>query len=71
MQQKDYPRAIAMLEQSVQASPDPATIYQLSLVYALNHDIVKARENAIRLVRIAPNFPGLTQWMATIGMTGR
>ncbi|MEP6506930.1 MAG: hypothetical protein ABJC63_01795 [Gemmatimonadales bacterium] len=68
---KDYTRAIAMLEQSVQLSPDPQKIYQLSLVYALNHDIVKARENALRLVRIAPNFPGLTQWMTTIGMTGR
>ncbi|MEO6590910.1 MAG: tetratricopeptide repeat protein [Gemmatimonadaceae bacterium] len=71
MQAKDYPRAIAMLEQSAQLSPDPSTLYQLSLVYALNHDIGKARENALRLVRIAPNFPGLSQWMTTIGMTGR
>ncbi len=68
---KDYPRAITLLEQSLQLSPDPQTIYRLSLVYALNHDIVKARESALRLVRIAPNFPGLTEWMATIGMTGR
>ena len=70
MQSKDYPRAITMLEQSVQLSPDPSTIYQLSLVYALNHDIARARANALRLLRIAPNFPGLGQWMATIGMTG-
>ena len=72
MQRKNYPRAIGLLQQAVQLTPGmTAAMYQLSLAYALNHDIDQARNVAVKLAQMAPNYPGLGQWMATIGMVQR
>lgn len=72
MREKNAPKAISLLEQSLQLQPnDPAALYQLSLAYAVSHDIARARSTAVRLAQIAPSYPGLTQWMATIGITPR
>jgi tetratricopeptide (TPR) repeat protein len=72
MQEKDLPHAIAMLQQAVNLSPTMApALYQLSLAYALSHDIDRARSVALELARMAPNYPGLAQWMNTIGLVQR
>jgi len=69
MQDKDPQKAVTLLNQSLQLEPNhPPALYQLSLAYALVHDIAHAREVAAKLAQIAPSYPGLGQWMATIGM---
>jgi hypothetical protein len=61
-----------MLQQAVNLSPTMApALYQLSLAYALSHDIDRARSVALELARMAPNYPGLAQWMNTIGLVQR
>lgn len=72
MKEKDLSRAIPLLQQAVNLSPTMApALYQLSLAYALAHDIDRARSTAIQLARMAPNYPGLPQWMNTIGLVQR
>jgi tetratricopeptide (TPR) repeat protein len=72
LQQKDLPRATSLLQQSLQMQPNnPPALYQLSLAFALQHDIVQARNAAARLAQMAPDFPGLAQWMTTIGLAPR
>ena len=72
MQEKNLPNAVALLQRAVQLSPTMApALYQLSLAYALSHDIDRARSTAIQLARIAPSYPGLAQWMNTIGLVQR
>jgi tetratricopeptide (TPR) repeat protein len=69
MHAKNLPGAVALLQQAVQLSPTLApALYQLSLAYALSHDIDRARSTAIQLARIAPGYPGLDLWMSTIGV---
>lgn len=70
MQRHDYPTAITLLQASLTARPNDArAIYQLSLAYALSHDVENARAMAARLARIAPTFPGLRDWLSVLGMT--
>lgn len=72
MQEKNLPSAVALLQQAVQLSPRMApALYQLSLAYALSRDIDRARATAIQLAGIAPDYPGLPQWMSTIGLVQR
>ncbi|HXV15397.1 MAG TPA: tetratricopeptide repeat protein, partial [Gemmatimonadaceae bacterium] len=69
MQEKNAPRAIQLFGQALQLDPNMApAMYQLSLAYAVMRDIDNARAVAVRLARIAPNFPGLAGWLATIGV---
>jgi lysophospholipase L1-like esterase len=69
MQEKNPQRGIALLEQALQLDPNMlAAMYQLSLAYAVTRDIERARAMAIRLARVAPTYPGLGQWMTTIGI---
>ena len=72
MQERNVQRAIPLFEQAVTLDPNmlPA-LYQLSLAYGVARDIDRARATAIRLARIAPNYPGLAGWMATIGIAPR
>jgi len=71
MQRSSLSRA-PLLQQAVQMSPNMApALYELSLAYALSRDIDRARSTAIRLAQIAPNYPGLAQWMNTIGLVQR
>jgi tetratricopeptide (TPR) repeat protein len=70
LRDKNPQKAVILLNESLQLDPNhPPAMYQLSLAYALAHDIDNARQTAARLAQIAPGYPGLGQWMATIGMT--
>ena len=65
-------RGIALLEQSLQLEPNnPTAMYQLSLAYAVVRNIERARAVALQLAQVAPTFPGLSQWMTTIGIPQR
>jgi tetratricopeptide (TPR) repeat protein len=72
MQEKNRPRAIALLQQALELSPDmPGALYHLSLAYALERNLDRARTLALRLAQVAPNYPGLGGWMTTLGMVPR
>ena len=72
MQTKNVPRAIQYFGRAVQIAPNMApALYQLSLAYGLSRDLPHAQSTALRLAQVAPNFPGLAQWMTTIGMVRR
>ncbi len=67
---RDYPHAIGYLQQASQLDPrDAAALYQLSLAYALAHNLQGARAAAIQVARIDPNYPGLPGWLQTLGLT--
>ncbi|MEO8575259.1 MAG: tetratricopeptide repeat protein [Gemmatimonadales bacterium] len=69
MQEKNVPRAVALLENALQLTPDmPPALYQLSLAYAVQRDVGRARAYAARLAQVAPTYPGLGEWMSTLGM---
>jgi lysophospholipase L1-like esterase len=64
----DLPRAIALMRQSLSLAPDqPQVLYQLSLAYGSSRDLQNARATAFRLWQIAPNYPGLAEWMRLLG----
>jgi tetratricopeptide (TPR) repeat protein len=68
-QSGDAQRAIALLEQSLSLSPNtPATLYQLSITYAVAHDMGHARETAARLATVSPQYPGLVSLSSALGM---
>jgi tetratricopeptide (TPR) repeat protein len=65
----DSQRAIALLEQSLSLSPNtPATLYQLSVTYAVAHDIGRARATAARLAMVSPQYPGLMSLATALGL---
>lgn len=69
IQDKNPQRAIALLQQALELDPgNVAAMYQLSLVYALTRDLERARALALRLAQISPQYPGLREWMTTIGI---
>jgi tetratricopeptide (TPR) repeat protein len=68
-QSGDLRRAIALLEQSLSLSPNaPATLYQLSITYAVAHDIEHARVTAAQLAMVSPQYPGLVSLASALGM---
>lgn len=72
MQEKDAQRGITLLQQALQLTPDmPSALYQLSLAYAVTRNIQGARATAARLAQVEPRYPGLGEWLAALGMTGR
>jgi lysophospholipase L1-like esterase len=69
MQERNATRGVALLEQALQLAPDmPPALYQLSLAYAVQRDVGRARAYAARLAQVAPSYPGLGEWMSTLGM---
>jgi tetratricopeptide (TPR) repeat protein len=69
VQRQDPQAAIALFIRSLQLDPaQPAVLYQLSLVYATANDVPAAREAAVRLARMAPDYPGLADWLRTLGI---
>ena len=69
MQQRDPARGIPLLERALKLTPDmPPALYQLSLAYAVNRDIERARALALRLAQVEPRFPGLAEWLTTLGI---
>jgi tetratricopeptide (TPR) repeat protein len=70
LERKDAPRAIALFRQALAMRPDdPAVLYRLSLAYALTHDAANARAVAWRLHAVAPEYPGLAEWLRLLGVT--
>jgi tetratricopeptide (TPR) repeat protein len=68
-QSGDSRRAIALLEQSLSLSPNaPATLYQLSITYAVAHDMEHARATAAQLATVSPQYPGLVSLALALGM---
>lgn len=68
LQRHDLPGAIALMQESLRLAPDqPRVLYQLSLAYGSSRDLENARVTAMRLWQIAPNYPGLAQWMRLLG----
>ena len=69
LRRRDLPRGIALLKQSLALQPNqPDALHQLSLAYALAGDIENARWTALRLRQLAPGFPGLVQWLQSLGI---
>jgi lysophospholipase L1-like esterase len=69
LKRKDPARAMTMLEESLRLQPDtPPTLYQLSLAYALARNMDAARGAALRLAQVAPTYPGLGEWLTTLGI---
>lgn len=69
-QNGDPRRAIALLEKSLALTPDvPATLYQLSLTYAVARDLPEARATAARLAMVDPRYPGLPSLVSALGIT--
>ncbi len=65
----DTQRATTLLEQSLSLSPNaPATLYQLSITYAVAHDMEHARAIAARLSMVSPRYPGLGSLASALGM---
>ncbi len=68
-QRRDFPEAIDLFRHSLQLDPvQPAVLYQLSLAYGMQDDVLAARETAVRLARLAPDYPGLAEWLRTLGV---
>ena len=68
LQRHDLPRAIGLMQESLRLDPNqPRVLYQLSLAYGSSRDLQNARLTATQLWRLAPNYPGLAQWMQLIG----
>ena len=69
LRRRDLPRGIALLRQSLALQPhQPQALHQLSLAYGLAGDVRSARETALRLRQLSPAFPGLAQWLQSLGV---
>ena len=72
MQENNAKRAVKYFEKALELDPSmTAAMYQLSLAYGLTRDIERARAMALRLAQVAPQYPGLDNWMKAIGITRR
>ena len=66
-QLRDLPAAIAYFERSLTLDPaQPQALYELSLAYAMSRKIEAARETALRLSRVAPNYPRLPELLRAL-----
>jgi lysophospholipase L1-like esterase len=69
LRRRDLRRGIALLRLSLSLQPNqPQTLYQLSLAYGLADDRGNARSTALRLRDLAPGFPGLAEWLQSLGV---
>jgi tetratricopeptide (TPR) repeat protein len=63
----ELPQAIAYFERSLAMEPaQPEALYELSLAYGVSRNIGAARETALRLSRIAPDYPKLPQLLKAL-----
>jgi tetratricopeptide (TPR) repeat protein len=59
-QRRELPAAISYFERSLAIEPaQPDALYELSLAYGMSRNVPAARKTALRLSRIAPNYPKL------------
>src|SRR5687768_12917589 len=69
LRRRELPRGIALLRLSLSLQPNqPAILHQLSLAYGLAGDMANARATALQLRQMAPGFPGLAQWLQSLGL---
>jgi lysophospholipase L1-like esterase len=70
LRRRELPRGIALLNQSLALQPNqPDVLNQLSFAYGLAGDVQNARWTALRLRQLAPGFPGLAQWLQSLGVS--
>ena len=70
LRRRELPRGIALLKQSLALQPNqPDALHQLSLAYGLAGDVQNARWTALRLRQLSPGFPGLAQWLQSLGVS--
>jgi len=70
LRRRELPRGIALLKQSLALQPDqPNVLHQLSLAHGLAGDVQNARWTALRLRQLSPGFPGLAQWLQSLGVS--
>ena len=69
LRRRDAAKAVPLLERAVTGPPRPDAWYELSIAYALTHDAARARAAALRTAQLAPNYPGLADWLRTLGAT--
>jgi tetratricopeptide (TPR) repeat protein len=68
-QRRDIPEAISFFRQSLTLdAAQPKVLYQLSLAYGMSRDVVNARDAALRLAQIEPNYPGLAGLLSALGL---
>jgi tetratricopeptide (TPR) repeat protein len=68
-QRRDIPQAISFFRQSLAIQPaQPTVLYQLALAYGVSRDLPNARDAALQLARIAPDYPRLPGLMAALGL---
>ena len=71
-QRRELPQAISYFEQSLALEPaQPETLYELSLAYGMSRQIGPARETALRLSRIAPDYPKLPALLRALEFAGQ
>ena len=69
LRRRELPRGIALLRLSLSLQPNqPEVLHQLSLAYGLAGDMANARATALQLRQLAPGFPGLAQWLQSLGL---
>jgi lysophospholipase L1-like esterase len=67
LRRHDPAAAIPLLERAASSTNRPDAWYELSLAFALTHDVARARTAALRVAQIAPSYPGLADWLRTLG----
>lgn len=69
VKRRELPEAVAFFRRSLALQPNqPEVLYQLSLTYGMADDIPQARATAAQLERMNPAYPGLADWLASLGM---
>jgi tetratricopeptide (TPR) repeat protein len=69
LKDKKTERGIALLEQTLQLDPNnAAAMYRLSLAYGMMRNAEGARAMALRLAQAAPQYPGLRELLAALGI---
>lgn len=68
LRRRDAAAAVPLLERAVTGPPRPDAWYELSIAYALTHDAARARMAALRVAQLEPNYPGLADWLRTLGV---
>ncbi len=70
VQRRQLPQAVSFFRRALALRPNhPDVLYQLSLTYGMLNDIPNARTTALALSRMNPNYPGLKDWLATLGVS--
>lgn len=68
VKRREFGEAITFFRRSLALAPNqPEVLYQLSLTYGLANDIPQARATAAQLQRLSPDYPGLADWLASLG----